>query len=438
MTAPLPAARGGRLSTFYALVVTQTLSLIGSRMTAVAVGIWVFRETGLTTPLLLAAFFTELPGMLAGSLAGVLVDRWDRKLVMILADVGQALGSLLLLLSFQSGLFQLWHLYLVALLQGSFMTLQGPAESATVTLLVPEQHRERANGLQEMAFPLAGILAPVLAGLAYPLVGVAGVIAVDLATFVAAAGVVALLSIPRPPASAEGQAASGGFLGELRGGLSFFAQRRALLGLVIYLTFINFMLNGPLELAIPYFIAVTGSEAQMGVGLGLMSLGALAGAGLVTVVGGYRPRLRLLLAGYLFTGLMFLLFGAARSLAGLGLAIFLLILPLPAGGALFRSLLQVKTPPDMQGRAFAFVQQLALLGSTTSFLVTGPLVDRFLQPLAASPAWAGLAPWLGEGPGAAIGLLQVATGLLILAGTALVIGWRPIRHLEVDLPDYSP
>jgi hypothetical protein len=135
---------------------------------------------------------------------------------------------------------------------------------------------------------------------------------------------------------------------------------------------------------------------------------------------------------------MFLLFGAARSLAGLGLAIFLLILPLPAGGALFRSLLQVKTPPDMQGRAFAFVQQLALLGSTTSFLVTGPLVDRFLQPLAASSAWAGLAPWLGEGPGAAIGLLQVATGLLILASTALVIGWRPIRHLEADLPDYSP
>lgn len=102
-------------------------------MTAVAIGIWIFNETGQTTPLLLTSFFTELPGMLGGSLAGVLVDRWNRKWVLILADAGQGIGSLLLLLSFQSGAFQLWHLYVVAFLQGSFSTLQGPAESATIT-----------------------------------------------------------------------------------------------------------------------------------------------------------------------------------------------------------------------------------------------------------------------------------------------------------------
>jgi MFS family permease len=385
----------------------------------------------------LAAFFTELPGMLAGSLAGVLVDRWDRKRVLILADIGQALGSLLLLASFLSGLFQLWHLYAVALLQGSFSTLQGPAESATLTLLVPERHRERANGIQELAFPLAGILAPVLTGLVYVVVGVTGVIALDLATFLIAALVLATLVIPRPPATAEGSAARGGLLAELRGGARFYAQRRPLLGLVLYLTFINFMLNGPLELAIPYFIALTGSEGQMGVGLGLMSLGALAGGGLVALIGGYRPRLRLLLAGMVFNGLMFLAFGMARSLPLLSLSVFLLMVPLPAGNALFRSLLQVKTPPDMQGRVFAVQQQLALLGSTTSFLLTGFVVDRWLEPLVATSAWRWFAPWLGTGPGTGIGLLLVATGLLILAGTLLAFSWRPLRRLESDLPDYG-
>ena len=136
-------APASRFVTFYALLLTQTFSLIGSRMTAVAIGIWVFRETGQTAPLLLIAFFTELPGMIGGSLAGVLVDRWDRKRVLILADLGQAAGSLLLILSFTSGAFQLWHLYAVALLQGIFATFQGPAESATVTLLIPEGHRPR-------------------------------------------------------------------------------------------------------------------------------------------------------------------------------------------------------------------------------------------------------------------------------------------------------
>jgi MFS family permease len=105
-----------KLLTFYTLLVTQSLSLIGSRMTAVAIGIWIFNETGQTAPLLLTSFFTELPGMLGGSLAGVLVDRWNRKLVLILADAGQGIGSLLLLVSFQSGAFQLWHLYAVAFL----------------------------------------------------------------------------------------------------------------------------------------------------------------------------------------------------------------------------------------------------------------------------------------------------------------------------------
>ncbi|MFP4343618.1 MAG: hypothetical protein ACLFU8_02885 [Anaerolineales bacterium] len=78
--------RTGRLRTFYLLVVTQTLSLVGSQMTGVALGIHVFRKTGNTTPLLLASFFNELPAMLGGSLAGVLADRWERRRVLVLAD----------------------------------------------------------------------------------------------------------------------------------------------------------------------------------------------------------------------------------------------------------------------------------------------------------------------------------------------------------------
>jgi MFS transporter, DHA3 family, macrolide efflux protein len=114
----------GKRQTFYLIVVTQTLSLIGSRMTSIGVGLWLFQRTSVTTPLLLAAFFAELPGMLGGSLAGVLVDRWERRQVLILADTGQAVGTVLLLTSILSGQFQLWHLYLIVLFQGGFAILQ--------------------------------------------------------------------------------------------------------------------------------------------------------------------------------------------------------------------------------------------------------------------------------------------------------------------------
>lgn len=421
----LPSIRSTtpNIRTFYTLVITQTLSLIGSRMTAVALGIWLSTTTGQTSPLLLTAFFTELPGMLGGSLAGVLADRWPRKRLLLLADAGQAVGSVLLLLSFASGAFQLWHLYAVALLQGMFVTVQGPAE--------------RANALQEMAFPLASILAPVFTGLVYTVADVRGVIVLDLATFVVAVGVVALLPIPQPPATAEGAAGRGNVVAELRGGLRYFRQRPPLLIFVVYTTFIYFLLNGPLEVAIPYILAVTGSTTQLGIVLAIMSAGAFAGGLSVAVFGGMRPRMNVILAGTILTGIMFLAYGTARSLPLLSASLFLLMLPLPATGALFTSILQIKTPPDLQGRVFGFVAQLSLLASTSSFLLTGWLVDRVLQPAVGRPVWQWVAPLVGQGAGAAIGLLILVTGLLILASTALTFSQRSVRQLEAHLPDYQ-
>ena len=405
-------------------------------MTAVAIGIWVFSHTGLTTPLLLTAFFTELPGMLGSSLAGVLVDRWPRKHVMILADLGQAVGSLILLASFLSGAFQLWHLYSISLLQGVFSILQGPAENATITLLIPEGHRERANGIQELTFPLAGVLAPMLTGLVYGLIGIGGVIAIDLVTFVIAAGVVTGLAIPQPTLTAEGQAGRGNFLAEWRGGLRFFKTRPALFVFAIYLTVNNFLLNGPLDLSIPYLIAVTGDEKQMGLVMGLMSLGAFTGGLLVAYLGKIRPRMRLMLLITLFNGLLFLAYGTARSLPGLAISLFLLMIPLPMGNALYRSILQVKTPPDLQGRVFAVMDQFYLFGSTTSFLLIGPLVDRLVQPRLGTPGWERFSGLVGSGPGAGMGLVLFVTGLLILLTSGLVFSLRSVRNLEADLPEY--
>ena len=425
------------LLTFYVIVVTQTFSLIGSRMTSIAVGIWVFNHTGRTAPLLLTALFLELPGMLGGSVAGVLVDRWDRRWVLILADAGQALGTLLLLASFWSGQFQLWHLYTIALLHGSFSIFQGPAKDAVTTLLVPERHRERANGVQQMAFPLAGVVAPVLTGALYAIVGISCIILVDLASFLVAVTALALVRIPRPKATAEGLAGRGQVAQELLAGLRFLRGRPALWYFVLFLTFITFLLNGPLELAIPYLIAVTGSEATTGGLIALGSLGALAGAGIIAVWGGTRPRMHTLMPGLLLTGLMFLVYGTTRTPLALGASLFLLFLPLPLSWALFTSILQVKTPPDMQGRVFGLVAQLGFLGSTVSFLLTGPLVDRVLAPAVGSEAWRRFAPVFGLGPGAGVGLLLFATGLLVLTATLAVYAWPRVRRLEATLPDYA-
>src|SRR5690606_5704981 len=99
-----------------------------------------------------------------GTFTGILADRWDRRHVMMLGDAGQAVGTLLLLGSFLSGAFELWHLYIASLMQGIFGIIQAPASEATTAMLVPEEHRDRANGIQQIGFPLAGVVAPMVAG----------------------------------------------------------------------------------------------------------------------------------------------------------------------------------------------------------------------------------------------------------------------------------
>lgn len=234
-----------RLRTFYVLTITQMLSLIGSGMTGVAVGIRVFAETGDATPVLLAGFFAALPMMLAGSFAGVLVDRWERKRVLVWCDVGQAVGTLLLLLSFLSGVFELWHLYTIALIQGALGMLQRPAMEATVALMVPPDHLDRANVIRQMSGPAAGIIAPVLAGMLYALVGVVGVMLVDLATFVVAVVVIARSTIPQPPH--ESGAAPASIWAEYRSGLAFLWERRTLLFQMMFIANpLSLLITGPL------------------------------------------------------------------------------------------------------------------------------------------------------------------------------------------------
>jgi MFS family permease len=374
--------------------------------------------------------------MLGGSLAGVWVDRWNRRKVMLFADLGQAAGSVLLILSFLSGRFQLWQLYLIVFIQGCFAIFQSPAESAAITLLAPAEKRERANGLRELAFPFAGVIAPVLAGLVYAAAGIAGVLAFDLATFLTAVIALAVIRIPRPAPSVERQAAPRNFRIEMGESFRFLATAGSLLALILFMTFTSFLLNGPLDLSIPYLLQFSGSETTLGLLMGIMSLGAFSGALLITIWPGVRPRMRLLLAGFFLNGTMFLVFGLTNNLLVLAVALFLIMLPLPVGNALFISILQIKSPADMQGRIFSFVDQLAFLGSTVSFLITGFLVDHLLEPAVSSSAWQVLTPIVGDQPGAGMRLILLSAGILMLLAVLAIAIWPRVRRLEALLPDF--
>lgn len=426
-----------RLGSFYALAATQLFSLIGSRLSGVTIGLWLYAHTGATSPLLTAAFFAEFPAMALGSFTGLLADRWDKRHIIMLGDAGQAVGTGLLLFTIASGRFALWHLYAVMLLQGAFLAVQRPASESAITLLAPDSLRDRANGLMQMGFPLAGFIAPVLAGLLYRSIGLMGVLMIDLITFVAAIAIVRRLAVPHAIVEGALNASFSAHWRALWAGWRWLVQQRGLLGLAILIALVDFLTNGPLEMAIPYFSATTRDARAVGFLLGAMSLGALAGAATIAIVGQVRRRIRTILVGYLFLGALFLLFGIARQPLWLGIAVFALMFPLPMVGAVFSSIIQAKAPLALQGRVFAATGQAFVLGTPLSFLLTGVLVDRVFEPLALTSAWHPFEPIWGRAPGAGMGLLLGLVGLLILGATALASAWTPIRCIERDLPDSS-
>jgi DHA3 family macrolide efflux protein-like MFS transporter len=424
------------LRTFYVLTISQIISLIGSRMSGLALGIWVFNETGNATPPLLTIFFAHLPLMFGGTFAGVLADRWNRRRMMLVGDAGQAVGTLLLLVSFLSGHFELWHLYTIVFFQGVLGVFQLPAMEASVTMLVPEEHRDRANTLRQLNWAISGLIAPALTGAIYTLIDVTGIMGIDLATFIIAAGVLAVIHIPQPRQTDEGRAIQGSIWQEMVGGMRFLWERRVLFNLMIYSAVLNFLLHGPVSLTTPYILTLTGSETTLGIILTVVNIGVLAGGIVMMIWGGTRPRIHGIMIGLMFRALCLMIYGIVRTPLSLGVVSFFLLIANPLIDASFLSVIQAKTPPDMQGRVFSLLIQLMYIAQPLSILLTGPFVDRILEPAIESPGWAAVAPLVGSQPGSGMGLLLVVAGVAMLIMTAVVYALPRTRSLENDLPDY--
>ena len=151
------------LKTYYVLLLAQAVSLLGSQVSGLAVSIAIFRQTGHATPLALVAFFSAAPRIVLGGSAGAMADRFDRRRIMLLANVGYVVASALLLASFASGAFRLWHLYLLVLGSATCAAIEAPAFQASVAMLVPDSHRDRANAIGMVRRGrIAGVLAPTV------------------------------------------------------------------------------------------------------------------------------------------------------------------------------------------------------------------------------------------------------------------------------------
>ena len=176
----------------------QVISLLGSGLTRFALGVWVFRESGSVTYFALISLCGFLPGILISPIAGVLVDRWSRRKVMIASDLGSGLMTLVVVALLWSDSLAIWHIYILVGVAAIFEAFQWPAYFAAMTLLVPEKQLGRANGMVQFGQSAAEIIAPLAAGFLMFSIGLEGIVFIDCITFLVAVSTLVSVRFPEP------------------------------------------------------------------------------------------------------------------------------------------------------------------------------------------------------------------------------------------------
>ena len=427
---------GHWLQTFGLIWGGQLISTVGSSMSDFALGIWVYTSSGSVFQFALISLAFVVPKLLISPYAGVIVDRWNRRTVMILSDCVHALlmGGVLLILSF--GALQSWHLYMVTALAALASAFQWPAYQALVPELVPAAKLGRANGMIDLSHGIGELAAPVGGGLLLVWLGLRGIVFIDLITFFVALTTLLIVRVPALAAKVETvknavQADAPSWRAEFWEGWTFIRRDRGLWQLMLYIGITVFLTSFMTVLTPPLVLGLV-NEASLGIILTVGGMGLLGGGVLMSVWGGPQPRIYGLLIFDLLTVAAMLLAGFQTTVPTLALVAFLFFVGMPVSRSSAQSIWQSKVPPHLHGRVFATRDMLAIGATPLAFLAAGPLADYLFEPLlqtnGALSTTAGL--WFGVGPGRGIALFFFILGLSFL-GTNLWAWCSPaLRHVE--------
>ena len=361
----------------------QILSLIGSAMTWFAFTIWAWEETGKASALATISFFAFLPTVLFSPVAGAFVDRWNRKLVMLLSDLATAIGTLTVFLVYTFGDLQIWHIYAVSILAGFFTAFQYPAYTAAVTTMLSKKDYARAEGMMGSARALSGILAPIFAAAFLGVVGLSGIMLIDLATFLFAFGTLLVIYVPQPAQTETGLQSKGTLWEEVQFGFRYINKKKSLRALTILFMIAGVFLAIGATLMAPLVLSGTGNdESALATVQSTGAVGGIVGAVILSLWGGTKKRIHNVLIGGVgacLFGIVWLGLGQAVIFWAIGSFFFAFFEPFVEGGNI--AIWQTKVPADVQGRVFSARHLLVQVPYMFGILGAGYLAEGIAIPL---------------------------------------------------------
>lgn len=418
----------------------ELVSALGTGLTGFAMGVFVFQETGSTTKFALVSLFTMVPGILLSPFAGALADRWDRRKMMLLGNIGSAVVVLLVAVLLGNDMLELWHIYIAVAAVAVCGAVRDPAYNAAVSQLVPKEQLGRASGLVQSGENVGLVAPPLVAGILIVSIGLPGVLVIDFISY--SVGIIAMLLVRFPDLekSTSDSAEKSSLWRDTVAGWTYLVRHRGLLYLFLIGAATSFTV-GLTQIVVTPLVLNYESPATLGIVFSVGGLAILLGGVTMAAWGGPRRRVRGVAVAGMAQVLFLIVLGAQANVVVISAGIFGYLFCIQIVRTCTATVIRTHVPNSVQARVFSLNRFVAWSTLPLSYLLAGPLANVFEPLLASGGSLASsVGSLIGTGPGRGIGFLLIVLGLCY--GAAVLLGYANprVRHVETEMavPDEAP
>ena len=402
----------------------ELISSIGSGMTAFALSVYVYQTTGSATYVSLITLLAYLPTVLLSPLGGVLADRYDRRLLMIIGDLFSGLGLAYVLWNIQAGSDSMLPICIGVTFNAVFVALLEPSFRATITELLTEEEYARASGMVQIAGNAKFLISPALAGILLAVADIRLILLIDIGTFLITVTTVAIVRKSVGKAVKSKRQSIGR---EMRLGFAEINKSKGIRTLIILMSFVCFFVGFLQTLTSPMVLAVSNAET-VGIMESLCAVGMLLGSVFIGILGIKKNFSTVLCVAGILSGIFIALTGVNKSIFVTGAGIFLFFLALPFMNTSADVLIRKNIPNELQGRVWGIISLLSQTGTVLAYALSGVLADFVFEPLLADNGI--LADSIGALIGRGIGFMLILSGICIIPAAFAIGRSRSIRSLQ--------
>ena len=416
------------MKNFYKLWLGELISSIGSGMTAFALSVYVYKKTGSVSYVSLITLLSFMPSIVLSPIGGLMADRYDRRLLMIIGDLFSGLGLVYILWSIQAGEKSIVPIFVGITFSSIFTSLLEPSYRATLTDILEEENYAKASGLIQAAGSAKYLISPVIAGMILSVADIRVILLLDILTFITTCLMIFLV---RKSMNSETQNYKKDSFKGLLEGLFIIKENRGVYFLVIIMFFVCFFM-GFIQILIRPMILALSSVKTAGIMESLCAVGLLIGSLWIGIAGIKKNYSKILAVACFFCGIFMSMTGVNENLAIIGISTFLFFSTLPFMNSCADVLVRVSIPNELQGRVWGLISLITQMGTVAAYIISGIMADYIFEPMFNKNGLLvkNIGIIIGTGKGRGIGFMLILSGIGMLI-MAIVI-WKNGEIREVS------